>query len=832
MPAGRQKTIDRTLTRTVVLTTAGALLTACVLFVLYDARAGRESLLERSEMLGSVVAINSAVPLTFQDEGAAKETLEGLTGARSVLAAAIYDASGTPFTRYLPQGRAGFSFPAYRSQGHEWSGGRLDVFQPIVFQGSEIGTLYLAFDTSSLTQRMTWYAMIVAVVMLGAAGFSYWVARRLRSQIARPLVALAEGTRAIAEGDLSLQIARTRDDEIGALAGTFNDMVSSLRGVVSQVRQSIGDVSEVSLALEERGGLLFRETQRQNAAIAEASSSVDQVGRSIRELGASGERLSETSSSTSSSIIELDASIGEIAAHMDQLSGRVDATSAAIDQVSANTDQVVRSVDGLESATDGAVGRLKELTASVREVEENAAASLNLSEESSREAEEGRSAVRETIDAMGDISSSFGLLEDRVNRLADKSRSIDAIVRVITDVAEQTGMLSLNAAIIAAQAGEHGRAFSVVADQVNNLADRSHRSAREIADLIRAVQEDTAAAVGAVQEGSSRVERGVQRSNVAGDVLNKILGATLASTERVRQIVGATQRQSENLARVDRAIQEVRGMVGQIKDSTHHQHAATAEIAKAVQSIRDLCLAVRQSTEEQRRGSHLITSSSSDLTAMVTEIAKALSSRSRPRRPATRAGAAPGASPKALVGPGTRVSAPEGRLALLQEGRPCPRRGPRWRRPARRPAARGRGRRARPRPAPPASRAWRATPRRALRRDRLAGGDGGSSSASGSKTRLARPMRSACRRRSARRRAPAPCAQAAHAAHQPAGAAEARQQAQVHLGLAEARLRRGVDPVAGEGQLAAAAQREAVHRGDRRDRQRLECGEAPRARGG
>jgi methyl-accepting chemotaxis protein len=629
MPAGSQQTIDRTLTRTVVLTTAGALLTACVLFVLYDAWAGRESLLERSQMLGGVVAINSAVPLTFQDEGAAKETLEGLTGAREVLAAAIYDASGAPFTRYLPKGRAGFSFPSYRSQGHAWSVGRLDVFQPIVFQGSEIGTLYLAFDTRVLTQRVTWYAVIVAVVMLGATGFSYWVSRRLRSQIARPLVALAEGTRAIAEGDLSLQISRNRDDEIGALAGTFNDMVSSLRGVVAQVRQSIGAVSEVSQALEERGGLLSRETQRQNAAIAEVSSSVDQVGRSIRELGASGERLAETSTGTSSSIIELDTSIGEIAAHMDQLSRRVDVTSAAIDQVAANTDQVVRSIDGLESAADGAVGRLEELTSSVREVEENAAASLNLSEESSREAEEGRSAVRETIDAMGEISSSFELLEDRVSRLADKSRSIDAIVQVITDVAEQTGMLSLNAAIIAAQAGEHGRAFSVVADQVKNLADRSHHSAHEIADLIRAVQEDTAAAVGAVQEGSSRVERGVQRSNVAGDVLNKILGATLTSTERVRQIVGATQRQSENLARVDHAIQEVRGMVSQIKDSTHHQHAATSEIAKAVQSIRDLCLAVRQSTEEQRRGSHLITSSSSDLTAMVTEIAKALSSQTQ-----------------------------------------------------------------------------------------------------------------------------------------------------------------------------------------------------------
>jgi methyl-accepting chemotaxis protein len=208
-----------------------------------------------------------------------------------------------------------------------------------------------------------------------------------------------------------------------------------------------------------------------------------------------------------------------------------------------------------------------------------------------------------------------------VSRLAVKSQSIDEIVQVISGVAEQTGLLSLNAAIIAAQAGEHGKAFSVVAEQVSELADRTHRSAREIAELIQAVQEDTTAAVGAVEEGSARVERGVQRSRVAGEVLNQIIEKAEVSTNRVRQIVEATASQSNDLVRVDTAVCEVQEIVSQINQSTHDQHAATKEIAETVENIRNLGTAVRHSTEEQRRGSGLITRAANTITEMVSEIA-------------------------------------------------------------------------------------------------------------------------------------------------------------------------------------------------------------------
>jgi methyl-accepting chemotaxis protein len=618
------------MTLAVMSTTAGALLVACLLFVLYDARTGRERLVERSEMLANVIAKSSEVALAFGDKKAAGETLEGLSGAKTVLAAAIYDQEGKRFTEYRPirRGRR-FSFPPLRAAGHEFGAGQLHVFEPIVFSGEELGSVYIAFDASALATRIGWYAMIVGVVMAGAALWSASVASGLRNQIARPLSDLAEGTRAIASGDLSSHVAEGRTDEIGGLARTFNEMTGSLRRVVSQTRQSIGAVSEVAVTLEERGSKLFHETGRQNAAIAKAAESVEQVSHSVRDLNESAERLAQTTRDTSGSIVEMDASIGEIAANMVHLAGTIDTTGTAASQVMANIDQVVTGVGTLQSATGEVMGRLGHLTASVSAVKGGAAECLELSEAASREASEGNGAVRETICAMGSIATSFKELQQRVDRLATKSQSIDEIVQVIKDVAEQTGLLALNASIIAARAGEHGLAFSVVAEQVSSLADRSHRSAREIADLIHAVQADTVQAVAAVDEGSAVVERGVERSQQAGEVLNRIIDGTRTSTERVREIANATVRQAEDLTRVDQAVHEVRGIVESIDRSAHQQHDATAEIALSVERVRELGSAVRQSTEEQRRGSHLITNASANLTQMAVQMAEALGEQDR-----------------------------------------------------------------------------------------------------------------------------------------------------------------------------------------------------------
>ena len=628
---GVRRSIHRKLTLMVVLSTGASIFLACLAFIAYDVVTLRQQMARNAATLAEVIGINSGVALTFDDRRAATETLGALSAAEPVQAAAIYDRKGKVFARYLTAAarETGFVHPPVEPAGYRFVERHLELFRPIAYQGESLGSIYIRWDTKALSTRIQRYLVIVLMLLVAASAMGAVISFRMNRQISRPLAALVRGSRAIADGDLSTRVVASSEDDIGVLGRTYNAMAEGLRDLVVQVRSSIRDVSEVATALLQNSGRMSSEARRQQGAIIDTAESLQQVSASIRDVNEHVEVLAESARSTSTSILEMDASIGEVAGHMDHLGNSIDTTSASVNQVAVNIDQVVQGVDTLGNATDGTIERLEQLALSVRQVSTNAAESHTLSEDSTQEASHGMAAVNETIVAMGEISSNFGQLEARISRLSEKSQAIDEIIQVIHEVAEQTSLLSLNAAIIAAQAGEHGKPFSVVADQVKSLANRTQRSTAEIAELIRSVQAETAEAVSTVELGSAKVEMGVRRSNEAGEVLEKIIEKSQTSTARVREISQAAAIQTGDLERLDEAMAGVKGIVEQIQRSTREQHRATSEIASSVGNIRLLGSQVRRSTDEQRRGSRLITESVTEVAAMIDQIAEATQSQTK-----------------------------------------------------------------------------------------------------------------------------------------------------------------------------------------------------------
>jgi methyl-accepting chemotaxis protein len=624
--------LNRRLTLTVLLTSGTALFLACAAFVAYDVVTLRSGIVQSASTLAEVIGINTAVALTFDDPEAATETLGSLAAVKPIRAAIIYDREGRVFARYTASSAAAEALegPPPEVEAARFRGERLDLFRSIHLKGERLGTLYLHFDAHEITVRIERYLAIVLALLGVVSGVAVSISRRLRARVSLPLASLVRSSRAIADGDLSIRAGVAQgDDEIGILARTFDGMAAGLRDLVSQARNSTGEVTRVSESLQHSSGGLTREVLRQRQAIGQAGESLARVGESLHEVNANVEQLASAAHQTSASIVQMEASITEVAEHMDHLAGSIEVTSTAVSQVAGNTSQVMDGVGTLKSATEDAMERLAELGASVARVKGNAEESHALSAGSRQEATRGRAAVSETITAMGEIKTSFGRVQQSVSRLAGTSVSIDEIIQVIEDVADQTSLLSLNAAIIAAQAGEHGRAFSVVADQVKQLAGRTHQSTRQVAELIRAVQEETAGAVAAVEQGSAKVEKGVERSQVAGEVLNGILDQSSRTAQRVAEIVEATARQAGDLERLRAAMAGVERIVEQIHVSMREQKRATDEIAEAVGRIGSLGKQVHLSTEEQRRGSHLITNSVTTVSRMIEQIASATQAQAR-----------------------------------------------------------------------------------------------------------------------------------------------------------------------------------------------------------
>lgn len=617
-----RQSLDRRLTLSVLVTTLIVLSLAFSGLAWLDYQRAKDSIVARVDTLATVTAVNAGVALDQQSSAHARQILDALSREPRVIAAVISDYYGEEFFRYVaPQ--AQFRGEVSTEVGQTFQARHLDLVRPIESKGETVGTILIRWDTGELHGRFLQFGFLVggvifALVLVGIP-YSQWV----RRTVTRPLNDLVGHSKSIAGGNLSNRVEIVSNDEIGVLARSFNAMTLSLRDLVSQVHHSVTDVTEVARLLESSSHTLASNAQRQDAATSDTTESVDQMGDSIVRVNANVEQLLESMRETSSSIAEMQASISEVAGHMEHLSAAIQTTSAGVKQVASNTNEVVSGASTLTHATNDSLERLGKLAKSVSKVSSNAKASYELSVDASQEAGRGLSAVQETISSMREISSSFHEFEQRISRLAEKSESIDAILRVIRNIVERTTMLSLNASIIAAQAGEHGRAFSVVAEEVNNLARNTQRSTHEIAELIRSVQQETAAAVLAAEEGAAKVEAGVQRSNIAGEVLQVISHKSQYSAERVREILDASSAQALDLESVQQAVNEVNQIGVRFERTARDQQAATSEIAAAIESIRMLGLDVSRSTDEQRRGSALITNAVTDVSGLVSHIAEA-----------------------------------------------------------------------------------------------------------------------------------------------------------------------------------------------------------------
>jgi methyl-accepting chemotaxis protein len=192
------------------------------------------------------------------------------------------------------------------------------------------------------------------------------------------------------------------------------------------------------------------------------------------------------------------------------------------------------------------------------------------------------------------VATAAGKVEE-LGKLGDK---IGAVVETIDDIAEQTNLLALNAAIEAARAGEHGRGFAVVADEVRKLAERSQRETKAISELIRGVQAGTRDAVSAMTLGSAKVEQGSARAGQAGQALAQILEAVEATVAQVGSIAAASQQMSSNAQRVVASMESISAVVEENTASTEEMAAQAGEVTTTIESIASVAAGNSTATEQ------------------------------------------------------------------------------------------------------------------------------------------------------------------------------------------------------------------------------------------
>jgi methyl-accepting chemotaxis protein len=461
-----------------------------------------------------------------------------------------------------------------------------------------------------------WNTVATALVLALACVLA-WFASRV---IIRPILALVDTAGKVAKGDLTQRATVSSGDEIGSLADAFNVMAANLERTIKSLVQSQTKLKSVVESVDTRSQSVIRRVDEQRGIIDETYNSIDQLNSGVRKITDNVEALSASSEETSSSMLEMVASMEEVSRHTDTLFSSVEDTASATHQMVSSINEVDQNVVYLTNFVTDTSSSMIEMSASIAQVEANAARSYDLALAVADAAESGMTAVRETIDGMEKIRQSVVEANSVVSRLGDRSIAIGKILNVIEDVAEQTNLLALNAAILAAQAGEYGKGFSVVAAEIRDLSERTASSTRDIASLIRAVQEEVDNALRATSAGSSLVESGVTLSHQAGRALNNILESAAKSSSMGKEIAGATREQATGSETITRSIDKLQSMVGQINSATRQQAQGSDHILRAVESMREVTKYVRQAMIEQKSGSSMISAAAERMIEMIHEI--------------------------------------------------------------------------------------------------------------------------------------------------------------------------------------------------------------------
>ncbi|WP_029896049.1 methyl-accepting chemotaxis protein [Desulfohalovibrio reitneri] len=417
-----------------------------------------------------------------------------------------------------------------------------------------IGLLDMA-EINQPVERTITYLSLVGLISLAVIAVVIWLfSNRV---IIRPLGRITKALNTISGGDYAYREEHTRSDEIGDILDTLNATASTLEENDKEIRRK------------------SREAEEKAAAAEEAKGEAEEALRQARKARSEG-----------------------MLQAADKLESVVHIVGSASEELAAQIEQSSRGAESQAQRVTETATAMEEMNASVLEVAQNASKAAESADNARQKAQEGERIVERVIESIGQINHQAQGMKDSLGELGGQAQGIGQIMEVITDIADQTNLLALNAAIEAARAGEAGRGFAVVADEVRKLAEKTMSATKEVGQAVEAIQSGTRTNIESMDQAARVVVETNEMASQAGGALREILGIVESTADQVRSIATASEEQSASSEEINRSMTEVNTISAETSQAMNQAAEAVSSLSQQAQELRTLI----QELQEEGQG--------------------------------------------------------------------------------------------------------------------------------------------------------------------------------------------------------------------------------------
>lgn len=461
------------------------------------------------------------------------------------------------------------------------NGNLLYAYSTVKYKDSRLGKVILVYSldrVNSNIQADNLLSVAVSILIFACGILSiFWLTKLIIKKINN----LNDAVKQVASGNLNVEIKINGEDEIGNLALSFKQMTQSIKDANDLL---VKEKDSISLRVEDA----VKESEKQKKYLA------DNIDKILVEMNkfADGDLNVNLNAEGTDEISKLfrgfNKSVSNIKDLIMKVSSVVQSTAEASSQISSSIEEGAAGMQEQSSQVNEIATAIEEMTRTILETSRNAGSASDNAKTAGSIADEGGKVVEETVLGMKRIADVVSRAADTVKQLGLNSNQIGEIIQVIDDIADQTNLLALNAAIEAARAGEQGRGFAVVADEVRKLAERTSGATKEIANMIKKIQKDTHEAVESINEGTSEVKSGSELTNKAGNSLKEIIHSSNMVIDVINQVASASEEQSATAEQISKSIEVINNVTNESAQGMQQISKAAEDLNRLTDNLQSL----------------------------------------------------------------------------------------------------------------------------------------------------------------------------------------------------------------------------------------------------